>query len=551
MRRGGSTGVRSGSGPLPGVQRAVLVAWGTLLLGLLVYPLFGPGQLALRDMLVLDQPALSPAALGFGDLPARNAPQDGLLALVGMIVPASWFARGLIVVAGALGAIGASWLARSVGGGAFGRAAAMTVVLWNPFVVERFLQGHWSLVIAAWLLPLVAVAALQRRLVVQLLAMWLASLTPTGALFALVTAVFSARGWRARMLSGVFGLVVSLPWAVPGLLAGSTGSGLGAAAFAPRAETFAGTLGSLLGLGGIWNADAVPASRQAGFALLGVILFAVLVLGVRKCPRPLLLLAGLGLGGAVAAWLAPELTGWAFEHVPGAGLLRDAQKLVMLALPAYAALAGIAGSGGHSGVDRRLPALAVIALALLQVPDAPRAMQQLSPIHVPVDERLVEWADGRDVLIADADALTVIEGRVVVEPHTKALSMVESGALVVDGRVVDPPSERWVAAQEAWAERDMQALADMGVGVVAEHDRMYETGAEPQRGWSYWLGIGLLVAWLLVPVGVVVRGLVAGGRGVRGLGGRQQRSGKRGRSGEQRDAPKGHGAKRAAKGERR
>lgn len=496
-------------------HRVVLIAWTILLLGLLTFPLLAPGQLALRDMMVLDRPALSPAALGFGDLPARNAPQDGLLALVGMVLPASWFVRVLIIGAGALGAFGAARLAAHCGGRVAGQLAAITVVLWNPFIIERFLQGHWSLVIAAWLLPLIAVAGLRGNFAIQLLAMWLASLTPTGALFAVLTAVSAT---RRKLLTAGLGAVICLPWLVPGLLAQSTSAGAGAAAFAPRAESGVGTLGSLLGLGGIWNAEAVPASREAGFAVVGVLLFAVLLLGVRTCPRPLLWLAAFGLGMALLSWLLPAVMAWAIAHIPGVALLRDSQKLVMLAIPAYAAMAGGVSVGRRppfsgriekpreepaDGWRRVAPAVLVILLAMLQVPDAPQAMRQLSPIAVPVDEELVSRADGRDVLLVEAAALTVIDGRVVVEPHSKTLSLVESGALVVDGQVVDPPARRWVAAQEAWAAGNIERLENLGVGLVVEEDRVVSTGAAAQHGWEFWLGLALLVGWVLVPVGIL------------------------------------------------
>ncbi|WP_232621958.1 hypothetical protein [Corynebacterium glucuronolyticum] len=50
--------------------------------------LFLPGVLVHRDMVVVDHPALS--AWNFGTAPgvaARNAPQDGVLALVGLVSP--------------------------------------------------------------------------------------------------------------------------------------------------------------------------------------------------------------------------------------------------------------------------------------------------------------------------------------------------------------------------------------------------------------------------------------------------------------------------------
>ena len=461
-----------------------------MLIAALLWPLLAPGQLALRDMLVLDSPALSPGALGTGDLPARNAPQDGLLALLGVFLPTSWVARLFIVGGAVAGAVGAVWLARQQGAGRVATLAAVTLVLWNPFVVERLLQGHWSLVIAGWLLPLIAAAGLSGRAPVGWLALWAASLTPTGALLALLTGFATARG---RRLSTLFiGLLCCLPWLVPGLTGGGgTASAASAAAFAPRAEAHVGTLGALLGLGGIWNAEAVPASREAGFALAGVLLFAVLLLSARWVPAPLLWLAGIGLGGAVLVWLLPGFSGWLVATVPGAGLLRDASKLVVLALPAYVAAAASA---------RTWAAGLILALALLQVPDAPAALAPLRPQPVAVDQVLVERAAGRDVLLVDEPVLVRrADGTVMLNPLTKALSTVESGALSVDGVLVDAPSPRWSAATGAWADRDLDRLAELGVGVIVDDGQVVETSAGPQPRWP---GLVLLALWLLIPAGV-------------------------------------------------
>jgi hypothetical protein len=461
-----------------------------VLITALLWPLLAPGQLALRDMLVLDSPALSPGALGTGDLPARNAPQDGLLALLGTFLPASWVARLLIVGGAVAGAGGAVWLARVQGAGRLATLAAVTLVLWNPFVVERLLQGHWSLVIAGWLLPLIAAAGLSGRPAVGWLAMWVASLTPTGALFALLTGLATTRGHRLPTL--LTGLLCCLPWLIPGLLGGGgVASANSAAAFAPRAEGLGGTPGALLGLGGIWNAEVVPASRELGFALAGVVLFALLLTAARQVPAPLLGLAGIGLGGAVFAWLVPDLLGWLVTTVPGVGLLRDASKLTVLALPAYVAAAASV---------RTWVAGLVLALALLQVPDAPAAVAPLRPQPVTVDEELVERAAGRDVLLVDEPVLVRrADGTVIINPLTKALSTVESGALSVDGMLVDAPSPRWTAATAAWADGDLDRLAELGVGVVVADGQVVETTAGPQPRWP---GLGLLVLWLLIPAGV-------------------------------------------------
>lgn len=463
-----------------------------MLIVALLWPLVLPGQLALRDMLILDSPALSPGALGTGDLPARNAPQDGLLALFGAFLPASWVARALILTGAVAGAVGAVWLARAQGAGRFSALVSLTLVLWNPFVVERLLQGHWSLVIAGWLLPLIAAAGLSGRTGVAWVAMWAASLTPTGALFALVTGVATHRG--RRLATGLFGVLCCVPWLVPGLLnaGGANSSAASAAAFAPRAEGYVGTLGALLGLGGIWNADAVPASREAGFAVAGVLLFVCLLPAARRVPGPLLWLAGAGLGGAVLAWALPGAFGWLVATVPGAGLLRDASKLTILALPAYVAAAASIRSRWAVGL--------VLALALLQVPDAPRALAPLSPQPLSVDRGLVELAGGRDVLLVDEPTLVRrADGAVMLNPLNKALSTVESGALVVDGVLVDTPSPRWRAATAAWENSDLQRLAELGVGVIVTEGQVVETSAPPQpRG----LGLTLLAVWLLLPAGV-------------------------------------------------
>lgn len=465
--------------------------WAGLLIVLLLWPLVLPGQLALRDMLVLDSPALSPAALGTGDLPARNAPQDGLLAVAGTALPASWVARGLLLGGAVAGAWGAVLLARTQQAGRVATLAALTLTLWNPAVVERLLQGHWSLVIAGWLLPLIAAAGLSGRPHVQWVAMWAASLTPTGGLFALFTGVATARarrGWTA-----VVGVVCCLPWLVPGLLhGGGATSAASVAAFAPRAEGWpGGTLGavvSVLGLGGIWNAEAVPESRTLGAALVGVVLFVVLLTRVRHVPVPLLVLAGLGFTGALLAVLVPVAWAGLLTTVPGAGLLRDASKLTLLAVPAWVVAA--ASIRRWSGL--------VLALALLQVPDAPRALAPLTPQVIDVDDTLVDRAAGRDVLLVDAPPLTRRpDGTVILEPLTKALSTVESGALTVDGMLVDAPSPRWVAAHDAWAAGDLDRLAELGVGVIVDGGEITETNAPPR---PRTLGLSLLAVWASVPL---------------------------------------------------
>lgn len=366
------------------------------------------------------------------------------------------------------------------------RFLAVAIAIYNPFVVERLLQGHWSLVIAAWLLPLIV--ALRKHPRAQIIAMWVASLTPTGAVIAAVVAVATS---RRRGLTALFAGLSWLPWLVPALLAPPTSGG--ALAFAIRAEAQAGTLGTALGLGGIWNADAVPASREAGFALFGVLLFALLLLGLRNCPWPLLVLALVGFAGALGSWILPGIFSWTVSYIPGAALFRDSQKLLMLAIPAYVSMA--------AGLNKPLEWVAVF-LALLQIPDAPREMAVLQPVQGRSTE-LVELAAGRDVFIVDAPTLVLrTDGLPVVDPRSKELALVESGELRVDGVITDAPSRRWGEATAAWRSRDLQRLEELGIGVVIAGDEVVETSAGPQRGWGFWTGLGLTVFWLLLPLGL-------------------------------------------------
>lgn len=448
------------------------VLWSALVIACVCWPFVLPGTLAARDMLVLDHPGLTPPNFGAGDLPPRNVPQDGVLAILGIFLPASWFARALMIGS----AVAAAWGAIKMGGGYL----AIAIAVANPFVVERLLQGHWSLVAAAWLM--VALAASARGF----LPIFFASLTPTGSLAALAFSLTKGK------LPTLLALLCTLPWVLPALIHSGNSLSLPASAstFAPRAEEFAGTFGALLGLGGIWNSAAVPPSRSAGFAVFGIVLFVLLLPGFRQ-RRDLTLLAALGLGGATLIWLFPDATGYLISHVPGAGLIRDGQKLLILAIPAYVSAAC------HLNPKA---ALAGLACFILQTPDAPTSLKAIAPTTVEVDQRLVARLDGRDTFFVGRGPLTKLpDGRVIVDPYSKAASKVESGALSVDGVLVDAPSARWVAAQEAWENGDVEKLAELGVGAVVTEDfNVVETSA-PARSvpWflhGLWFVLGLVCA---------------------------------------------------------
>jgi len=451
-------------------KRLVLLAWGFILVAAVCWPFALPGEFLWRDMALLDHPALSPSAFGGGSLPARNAPQDGFLAVVG----GAWAARVLIFAAAASSALTAARWARSTASA----VSAMGVAVANPFVIERLLQGQWSLAVAAWLLPVIAWAGKQRSWVAWL-AMWGASFTPTGGLFAVVTAAVTC---RKRVALG--GVVLCLPWAIPGMFypAAPGDTAAAVAAFAPRAEEHVGTGGALLRLGGIWNAQAA-----IGFAICGVIVAIIALLGAWRVPVRLSILAAIGLGGAMFFWLVPGALVWSIDHVPGAALLRDSGKLTMLALPLYVA---------SLGALPNLPAALATVAAAVQLIPVPGRLAVLAPRDTGVDQQLVCEIDGRVAFFPERANLVEVPGGVAVDPYSKAVAMVESGELSVDGTVVDQASPQYRAALRAWEDHDMNRLEQIGVGVVVVDGVIVaETDApRPEVPWA------LSALWMACPL---------------------------------------------------
>jgi hypothetical protein len=343
-----------------------------LVLALLVSgPLLQPGYLLLRDAVSTPRSYLSDTALGLTS-PPRATPQDFAVALASHLVDGGVLVKALLVLGLWLAGWGAARLvavALPDAGGA-GQLVATTLAIWNPYVAERLLQGHWSLLVGYGCLPWVATAMLTLRTSAGGgaigffgLAFWvaLAGLTPTGLLLAATVALVcvavpgaSRPRWLCAATALGVALVAALPWLVASALGSSmishtVGNRIGVAAFAPRAEPGLGTLASLASLGGIWNGEAVPTSRTTLFAvvsaamLLGVVAAGLPTVVRRPAAVPLLVLAAvsvlvpalLATGPGVAALSA------VVDSVPGLGVLRDGQKWVALAVPGYA----LAGAG--------------------------------------------------------------------------------------------------------------------------------------------------------------------------------------------------------------
>ncbi|WP_068145300.1 hypothetical protein [Rhodococcoides corynebacterioides] len=455
--------------------RVGVAVWSVMLAAVALGPLLGVllpggGHLLLRDGVTTPRSHLTDSALGLGESAARAVPQDAVVAVASSVVDGGTLVVGILLLALACAGIGAGvMVARLLNtASAAPRVVAATVAIWNPYVAERLLQGHWSLVVGYAVLPWTVVAAeslrravTARRAAAVVLCLGIAGLTPTGLLLnALVAAVVVlAPGAPRRLATGVVlaaTLLLSAPWSVAALTsgAGAESDPAGVAAFAARAEPGLATLGSLAGLGGIWNADAVPSSRTTWWALVGTaLLLAVAAAGVpalrRRRGPTIIALIGLGLLAVLLTALAATPLGldvgrWAADAVPGAGLLRDGQKWVALWMPG---LALAAAAGSTTAMRAGVASLLVVAA----LPDlAWGAGGALRPVHYPDDWAQVTAAIGaseQDVAVLPSGTFRVFpfSGEVPVldpAPRWLAADVLQTGDLPVGGHVVAGEGER-------------------------------------------------------------------------------------------------------------
>ncbi|MCC3318044.1 hypothetical protein [Nocardia africana] len=558
--------------------RIVPVAYSLALALLVVGPLLGPGYLLLRDGVSTPRSYPTDAALGLGDAAPRAVPQDGLLAALSVVVDGGIVVKAILVLALTATGWGAARLAHTLLGVSLApRLVAATVAIWNPYVAERLLQGHWSLLAGYAALPWTVVLGQRIRAGagrahpatrdpgtttaradvvraprgdtseqapgnrtrpgwVHAAGSWAmlggvlaaAGVTPTGSLLAGLMAVLTV-GRRNLVATVALWLVSAGPWLVATALSGSgaePSDPAGVAAFAARAEPGLGTLGSLAGLGGIWNGDAVSGSRTTLFAVVStLVLLAVVGSGVRavaaagdpstRYPRRMTLVL------AAVCILLPALgaTGWGLSlgesliaRIPGAGLLRDTQKYVALAMPAYT-LCAAAGCHALASFRRRAsefarqpapetdtvhadapaesaaapntsaaqPLLAALFIAalILTLPDLAWGVGgALRPVHYPPAwQRVAAMVEGPgDVAVLPAGMFRVFpySGRVpVLDPAPRMLrsDVLQTGVLPVRGRVVAGEGARAQRVENLLLRgADPADLAAQGVGwILVEH----------------------------------------------------------------------------------
>jgi hypothetical protein len=476
-----------------------------------VAPLLSPGYLLLRDAVSTPRSYLSDSALGLLS-PPRATPQDFAVAVASHCIDGGIVVKALLVAGLWLAGWGAARLVATAlpESGMGGQFVAATLAIWNPYVGERLLQGHWSLLLGYGCLPWVATTMLtlrsaesdSRRSLFGL-SFWiaLAGLTPTGLLLAVTVAVVCVsvpgtglpRRVCAAAASGI-AVLAALPWLTSAMLGLSSVDHIWAhipdvAAFAARAEPGLGTLGSLGSLGGIWNGDAVPTSRATLFAIMSALVLLTLVaVGIAslvhcRAVLPLLVLAAVSVALTAAMATGPGLAVLhaAVKAAPGLGVLRDGQKWVALAMPGYA----LAGAGAVLTLRRWLrpatTALVGCAALLLALPDlAWGAAGKAESVRYPPD-----WATVAAVINHEPAEVAVL-------PADTMRRFAWSGpAPVLD------PLPRWLRA-------DVLGTGDLTIsgavvpgegGHARDVQQLLLEGAEPQQ--LRRAGVG----WLVVELG--------------------------------------------------
>jgi hypothetical protein len=469
-----------------------------------------PGYLLAYDMVFVPAPRFSATMFGqTGTLP-RAVPSDAVSTALAQVLPADLVQKFLLLAIFVLACAGAFRLLAGQPWQA--RLAAGVFYTWNPYVGERLLIGQWALLLGYAGLPWVLAAASRPvagnswwrwsgRLGVALLPAALGGFAAMGisALVAVLPAAFQRGGWqhrvaRAAAAAGVL-ILLSLPWLVPSLGRTVRASPDAVALFAARADTPFGTVGSVLLLGGEWNAQTVPAGYGGAVAVFWLCLVLVALAGFVLLGRGRwpgagpaavagLVIALLGVSGPGQHLLRVLISAWG-----GFAVLRDGQQFA-----APLALAEAAGLGLAVGWVLRAarPAAvlregtAVVAAALVVAPIAflpglaAGAAGRLRPVQYPAS-----WLAARRLMTADPAPGSVLllpwaayrrpawnHGEAVLDPWPRLLTRTviwNDGVQV--GSVRLPPEDPSATALAAWVSsgRALTArLAASGVRYVID-----------------------------------------------------------------------------------
>ncbi|MBP1786174.1 hypothetical protein J3R08_006024 [Micromonospora sp. HB375] len=413
----------------PALSRAAVALrrwWPETALGVgVVVAILGPvlrrGFVLRYDLVFVPDPPFGAVVWGSGSELPRAVPSELLAVGLSQVVPADVAQKVLLAGCLVLAAVGAARLAPV--GHPLARVAAGLAYVWNPWVYGRLHLGQWAVVAGfaalpwafAWVLgvlrpPPEGTGPGRRSAVAGGAAVVLGGPAMVlAAVFACAPALALARRWRAFVAGAATLAGLTAPWWLALLSRGGAVDvdERGVAAFAVRADTPLGVLGSVATLGGVWSRNAVPVGRdQWAVALIALTLAGAALWGYvltrRRWPSAAWwgLLAGAVLGTVVAvapAWsLGAQGMVALVEHVPLAGAVRDGTRLLApLALVQAVGLGMLVESLVTTGA-RALAPLLVVAPVLLMPGLAWGLGGQFDTVRYPAEWAAVRAEVNRD-----------------------------------------------------------------------------------------------------------------------------------------------------------
>ncbi|HEV2240657.1 MAG TPA: hypothetical protein VGR98_06390 [Streptosporangiaceae bacterium] len=341
-------------------------------LGLLALgPGLGRGFLLSYDMVFVPRMPFSAALLGLTGGPPRAVPSDAVIAVASLALPADIVQKIILLLifvlacSGAAALLDSAWAPRSTDGSVVGgapllaRLAAGVCYAWNPYVAERLQLGQWALLLGyaalPWVVRVLCAGPERVRLGRLVCVMIPAAIGGVAALsvtaLAAVPAALASPGGRARRLLTVLAALalLSLPWLIPALAVPVHTDPRGIDAFAPRADTPFGRVGSLLLLSGIWNPRAVPPGFRGAASAFWLLLVVASAFGYVLWVRPRRLRSATGSRrGAVEA--PPSLVAPPSLLSPGGAAPRARTGLAIAALAGLVIAAVAAASPGRAAL---------------------------------------------------------------------------------------------------------------------------------------------------------------------------------------------------------
>jgi hypothetical protein len=317
---------------------AVGLALGLLALG----PGLRRGFLLSYDMVFVPREPFSAALPGLA--PPRAVPSDLVIAVASRALPADIVQKVVLLSVFVLACSGAAALLDREP--LLARLAAGAFYAWNPYVAERLIIGQWALLLGyaglPWVLRAVLAPDLASRRGTARLALALLPAVIGGfaamAITALIVvpAVLITKNARRAAVALAALAAGSLPWFIPSLLHAVYVDPASVAAFAARADTPFRSVGSLMMLGGSWNAQTVPKGYGGAWSVLWLAAVIIALAGYLLIARGQHRWPGLGVAavaGLVIACLGVTAVGQdllrsTISAFPGFAVLRDAQQFV-------------------------------------------------------------------------------------------------------------------------------------------------------------------------------------------------------------------------------